>query len=89
TIDWRAPLLQDGVPPTFTAVDDYTVTLTLPAVNPAILNSLSVPIVPAHAFTSTDVLDAPFNTAPITTGPFKFVKWETGQYVELEANKDY
>lgn len=89
TIDWRAPLLQDGVPPTFTAVDDYTVQVTLPAPNPAILNSLSVPIVPAHAFTSTDVLDAPFNTNPITTGPFKFVKWETGQYVELEANKDY
>ena len=89
TIDWRAPLLQDGVPPTFTAVDDYTVALTLPAVNPAILNSLSVPLVPAHAFTSTDVLDAPFNTNPITTGPFKFVKWETGQFIELEANKDY
>ncbi len=90
TTDWRGPLLQNGVPPVFTVVDDYTIQMTLPAINPAILNSLSVPIVPAHGFTSVDnVLDAPFNTNPITTGPFKFVTWETGQYIELAANPDY
>jgi peptide/nickel transport system substrate-binding protein len=88
-IDWRGNLLQNGEPLTFNVMDDHTFELTLNAVNPAILASLSIPIVPAHAFTSTDVLDAPYNTNPITTGPFRFVRWETGQYVELEANPDY
>lgn len=29
------------------------------------------------------------NRNPIGTGPFKFVKWETGQYIELAGNPDY
>ncbi|MEZ7172950.1 peptide-binding protein [Sporosarcina sp. OR05] len=29
------------------------------------------------------------NRNPIGTGPFKFVKWETGQYIELEKNEEY
>ena len=89
TIDWKNNLIQDGKPLTFKVVDDNTFQVILTSVNPAILNNLSIPIVPKHAFTSTSVKDAPYNTNPITTGPFKFVKWETGQDVQLEANKDY
>ncbi len=89
TIDWRKNLIQNGKPLTFNVVDPLTFQVILNAVKPSILNDLSIPIVPRHAFTSTKVIDAPFNTNPITTGPFKFVKWDTGQSVELAANKDY
>jgi|GEM_PF-6176223 len=29
------------------------------------------------------------NNAPIGTGPFKFVKWERGSYIELTRNENY
>jgi peptide/nickel transport system substrate-binding protein len=33
--------------------------------------------------------DQYFNTNPVGTGPFRVVKWVKGDYVELEANKEY
>ncbi len=30
-----------------------------------------------------------FRRHPVGTGPYKFVKWEPGQYIELEANEEY
>ncbi|MFN8447653.1 MAG: ABC transporter substrate-binding protein [Anaerolineae bacterium] len=89
TIDWRNNLMQNGEPLQFNVVDDHTFQVILKQVDPAILNNFSIPIVPAHAFTSLNVIDAPFNTNPITTGPFKFVQWNSGQDVELAANPDY
>ncbi|HVU12233.1 MAG TPA: ABC transporter substrate-binding protein [Phototrophicaceae bacterium] len=89
TIDWKTNLMQGDKPIGYKAIDDNTVQVTLSAPDPAILNQMSIPIVPKHGFASTHIKDAPFNSAPITTGPFKFVKWETGQDVQLEANKDY
>jgi len=35
------------------------------------------------------MVDAPYNVAPISTGPFKFVEWNTGESITLEANPDY
>ncbi len=46
-------------------------------------------VVPKHVFAGTNVLDNPANTAPIGTGPFKFVKYERGQYVMTERNPEY
>jgi len=33
--------------------------------------------------------DSKFATAPVGTGPYKFVKWKRGQTITLEANADY
>ncbi len=88
-IDWRSNLLQNGEPFQFEVVDDYTFKVTLTAPDATVLTALAIPIVPAHAFDSLNVIDAPFNTNPIGTGPYKFVEWNTGENVVLEANADY
>ena len=44
---------------------------------------------PKHLYEGTDILENPLNTAPIGTGPFRFVEYERGQYVIAERNEDY
>ena len=46
-------------------------------------------IVPKHVFAGSNVLENPANTAPIGTGPYKFVEYQRGQYVIAERNPDY
>ncbi len=43
-------------------------------------------ILPAHAFTSTDMVHAAWNEHPFGTGPFRVVQWIRGDSVELVAN---
>ncbi len=33
--------------------------------------------------------DAPFGRAPVGDGPYRVARWESGQYIELEANPSY
>ncbi len=46
-------------------------------------------VLPAHIFAGKDIRTNPASAKPIGTGPFKFQKWERGQYVELVRNPDY
>jgi peptide/nickel transport system substrate-binding protein len=46
-------------------------------------------IAPRHVFEGTNILENPANTAPIGTGPFKFVQYERGQFVIAERNPNY
>jgi peptide/nickel transport system substrate-binding protein len=47
-------------------------------------------IVPKHALgAEKDKNTAPFNNAPIGTGPFKWVERVAGDHITLEANADY
>ncbi|QEL65460.1 dipeptide transport system, periplasmic-binding protein [Oryzomicrobium terrae] len=46
-------------------------------------------VVPRHVFEGTNVLENPANTAPIGTGPFKFVQYERGQFIIAERNPRY
>lgn len=46
-------------------------------------------VVPRHVFEGTDVLANPANTAPVGTGPFRFVQYERGQFVVAERNPDH
>ena len=43
-------------------------------------------VIPAHVYAGTDIRANPANTAPIGTGPFKFVEYERGQYLLAERN---
>lgn len=46
-------------------------------------------VVPRHVYEGTNLLENPANTAPIGTGPFKFSKYERGQYVIAVRNENY
>ncbi|MCG1020103.1 peptide-binding protein [Sutcliffiella horikoshii] len=75
-------------------IDDLTVQVTLNAVDPKIHIALGYPILPEHILGEVAIADlgeyTEFNTKnPIGAGPFKFEKWEDGQYVRVVANDDY
>jgi peptide/nickel transport system substrate-binding protein len=47
-------------------------------------------ILPKHLLESAvDFNNAPFNRAPVGTGPYKFVRWDTGSQVVLARNDHY
>ena len=72
--------------------DSYTVVITLSKPAPYLIKAFSsseTPIVPKHIYDGTGVLTNPANNAPIGTGPFRFVKWVRGSYIEYVRNDDY
>jgi len=71
------------------AIDRYTVEVSL--VEPflpfiSILGMAHTSIVPRD---EVERLGADFGTAPVGTGPFRFVRWQRGREILLEANKHY
>ena len=67
------------------ASDDFTVRITLKEPYAPLLSYLDVGIVPKHLVeTGRDL-----NTQPIGSGPFRFVRWDRGNRIVLEANPDY
>jgi peptide/nickel transport system substrate-binding protein len=46
-------------------------------------------IMPRQVFEKGDFNNHPNNRHPIGTGPYKFVKWETGREIVLERNDNY
>jgi peptide/nickel transport system substrate-binding protein len=83
-----------GVIETVEAPDDRTLVVTLSAPTASFLDTLTkVMILPEHALAAIPVEElaknAWWSTTPIGTGPFKFVKYVTDQYVELAPNPDF
>jgi peptide/nickel transport system substrate-binding protein len=77
-----------GPTETVRVVDPYTVELTTKTPFPPLLANISrLHIVPrVYAKIGADA----FSTKqPIGTGPYKFVEWQHGQRIVLEANPDY
>ena len=46
-------------------------------------------IIPRHIFAKGDFNTNPHGRSPIGSGPYKFVKWETGKEIVLSRNEDY
>lgn len=46
-------------------------------------------ISPKHVYETGEIRQNPANTAPIGTGPFKFVQYERGQFIIAERNPNY
>ncbi len=42
-----------------------------------------------HLYENGDIRQNPTNLSPVGTGPFKFVKYERGQYIIADRNPDY
>ena len=79
-----------------TTPDPYTVVVHLKHRSAPIVSDFfgdsdqPIHVVPAHLLESLpDLNEAPFNAAPVGTGPFKFVRWDRGNRIVLEANDDY
>jgi peptide/nickel transport system substrate-binding protein len=72
--------------------DDHTAVLQLSRPSASVIGFLSwygVFILPAHIYEGTDWATNEANQAPIGSGPFRFVSYEPGATVELEANTEY
>ncbi|NNE09552.1 MAG: hypothetical protein HKN20_13405 [Gemmatimonadetes bacterium] len=76
-----------------TAVDSYTVRFRFDAVYPYQLTDANVATpLPKHILGEVPINEIPthpFHRNPVGTGPFKFVKWEPQQSIELEANESF
>ena len=72
-------------------IDPYTVRFVTTERYFKMLEELGVqPIIPKHLLENVaDFNNAPFNRAPVGTGPYKFVRWDTGSQIVLERNDHY
>lgn len=65
-------------------IGDDTVVFTMNEPTSTFINTIaSIGIVPKHAYSVN------YGNEPIGSGPFKFVQWNKGEQMILEANKDY
>ncbi|WP_297630076.1 ABC transporter substrate-binding protein [uncultured Clostridium sp.] len=70
-------------------IDEYTVDIVLSEANVAILDYLTVGIVPEHILKGKNIIEHEYNKKPIGTGPYKVEKWDTGQSITLVENAEY
>ena len=80
----------------YSAPDDFTVVLVWKRPYFLALDAVAdLPIQPAHVIAGltaahyNQAAKNPLNRAPLGTGPFKFVAWETGAKIALERNPTY
>ncbi|HWV23201.1 MAG TPA: ABC transporter substrate-binding protein [Thermomicrobiales bacterium] len=72
--------------------DEHTAVLMLSRPSASVIGFLSwygVFMLPAHIYEGTDWATNEANQAPVGSGPFKFVSYDPGASVELEANPEY
>lgn len=73
-------------------VDDYNVKFVLPDVSAAALSNLltEVYLIPEHVHADEpDFTVGELTKGMIGTGPYKFVEYKRGEYIQYEANPDY
>lgn len=71
-------------------VDNYTVEFQTDRPFPSLpIYLAAIPILPAHLYEGTSLLNNTYNNNPVGTGPFKFVSWTPGLNLSLEAFEGY
>jgi peptide/nickel transport system substrate-binding protein len=71
--------------------DDHTVVFALKKPYAAFINRFFTPvdnpaILPKHLLTGKDINHADYNSLPVGTGPFRYVRWDRGRDVVMEAS---
>jgi peptide/nickel transport system substrate-binding protein len=75
-----------------TVVDPRTIRFEFTAPHSRPLESFNWAPLPRHLLEGVSpaaMAQAPFNRSPVGSGPFRFVRWDAGQQVVLEANPDF
>lgn len=70
-------------------IDDTHVDIQLTAPNIAMLDYLTIGILPAHLLEGKDMTKDSFNQSPVGAGPYKLVSWDMGQSITMEKFDDY
>ena len=70
-------------------LSDTSLAITLKEPFPALLDKLTVGIIPEHCFVGQDINTAEFNTDPIGCGPYKFVSLEAGTKCTMTRFDDF
>jgi peptide/nickel transport system substrate-binding protein len=70
-------------------IDANTVQIQLSKPNAAMLDYLTMGILPKHLLEGKDIMTDSFNQHPIGTGRYKFADWEVGQSITVVKNTDY
>ena len=68
-----------------TKLNDHEFELTLKHLFTPILDKLTVPILPKHAFEGKDMRTTEFNSQPIGAGPYMFDNWEPWKQFDVES----
>lgn len=71
------------------AIDDYTIKLTLSKPSSPLLFGLAHPLTAILNEKDTLAKNDVIATAPMGTGPYKFIEWGSGEKIELVAFDDY
>ena len=70
-------------------LSDTSLSITLKEPFPALLDKLTVGIVPEHCFEGQDINTADFNVNPVGCGPYKLVSLEAGTKCTMTRFDDY
>ncbi|MBI3083278.1 MAG: peptide-binding protein [Candidatus Omnitrophica bacterium] len=70
-------------------VDERTVRISYREPFAPALESWMMGLIPKHLLEQEDLNTTKFLRHPIGHGPYRFVKWKTGELIELRANPDY
>ena len=72
-----------------TVLGDHHVRITLSSPNVAMMDYLTIGLVPEHLLKGKDLSTDEFNRHPIGTGPYKVERFTLGEAVTLAANEAY
>ncbi len=70
-------------------IDDTHVNIQLTAPNVAMLDYLTIGILPEHILKDEDMTTSDFNQNPVGAGPYKLVSWDMGQSITMEKFENY